>query len=105
MEQIPKIVGQRLQAIAKPAVHPESDLLTAFAERSLGERERRQVLEHLAQCSDCRKVVSLSLPELKPASSVSSGPAMAGLASAAVGRVSGLCSGGGDSGYAALSET
>jgi Photosynthesis system II assembly factor YCF48/Putative zinc-finger len=77
MEQIPKIVGQRLQAIAKPAVHPESDLLTAFAERSLGERERRQVLEHLAQCSDCREVVSLSLPELKPASSVSSGPAKA----------------------------
>jgi hypothetical protein len=73
MKQVPKIVRQRLQVIAKAAVHPEPDLLTAFAERSLGERERGQVLEHLAQCSDCREIVSLSIPELEPASAVSSG--------------------------------
>jgi hypothetical protein len=42
--------------------HPEADLLTAFAERSLSERERSTVLEHLSQCAECRDVVALALP-------------------------------------------
>src|SRR5579872_1804555 len=67
MEQLPKIVTQRLQATAKPGVHPDPDLLTAFAENSLGERERSQVLQHLAQCGDCRSVVTLALPEAEQA--------------------------------------
>ena len=48
MEQLPKIVQQRLSATDKAGVHPDPDLLTAFAERSLTERERVQVLQHLA---------------------------------------------------------
>ena len=48
MEQLPKIVQQRLSAADKAWVHPDPDLLTAFAERSLTERERVQVLQHLA---------------------------------------------------------
>ncbi len=63
MEQLPKIVQQRLQATAKAGVHPDPDLLTAFAEKSLNQRERAQVLQHLGQCADCRNVVSLSMPE------------------------------------------
>jgi len=63
MEQLPKIVQQRLQATAKAGIHPDPDLLTAFAEKSLNERERAQVLQHLGQCTDCRKVVSLAMPE------------------------------------------
>jgi hypothetical protein len=63
MEQLPKIVQQRLQATAKAGVHPDPDLLTAFAEKSLNQRERAQVLQHLAQCADCRNVVSLSMAE------------------------------------------
>ncbi len=77
MADVPKIVRQRLQVTAKAGVHPEPDLLAAFAEKSLGGSERLQVLEHLAQCADCREVVSLAMPELEPASTVSAGPARA----------------------------
>jgi hypothetical protein len=64
MEQLPKIVQQRLQATAKAGEHPDPDLLTAFAEKSLNERERAQVLQHLGQCTNCRNVVSLAMPEI-----------------------------------------
>jgi hypothetical protein len=64
MEQLPKIVRQRLQATASAGVHPDPDLLTAFVEKSLKERESAQVLQHLAQCADCRNVVLLAMPEI-----------------------------------------
>lgn len=63
MEQLPKIVRERLQAGTKPEVHPDPDLLTAFAENSLTEGERLPVLEHLSSCADCREVVALAQPE------------------------------------------
>jgi hypothetical protein len=66
MEQLPKIVQQRLQEAAKPGVHPEPDLLAAFVEKSLSDRERTQVLQHLADCADCREVVTLATPETLP---------------------------------------
>jgi len=31
MEQVPKIVRQRLQAVAKAEVHPDPDLLAGYA--------------------------------------------------------------------------
>lgn len=37
--------------------HPDPDLLTAFAEGALLERERRQLLDHLAVCAECREVL------------------------------------------------
>jgi hypothetical protein len=37
--------------------------LTAFSERSLPEAERSVVVQHLAQCGECRDVVALALPE------------------------------------------
>ena len=49
MEQLPKIVRERLQATAKPGAHPDPDLLTAFAEKSLSERERGPVLEQIGR--------------------------------------------------------
>ncbi len=64
MEQLPKIVRERLQAGAKPEVHPDPDLLTAFTENALIGRERLQVFEHLSSCADCREIVSLTQPEL-----------------------------------------
>ncbi len=64
MEQLPKIVRERLQASPKPEVHPDSDLLTAFAENSLPERERTPVLAHLARCGNCREIVALAAPEV-----------------------------------------
>src|SRR5271169_6443840 len=66
MQNVPKIVRERLKA-ATPAVnHPDADVLTAFAERSLPELERTVVLEHLARCGDCRDVVALALPATEP---------------------------------------
>jgi hypothetical protein len=63
MEALPKIVRQRLRPEARPGVHPHADLLTAFAEKMLTERERTRVVEHLSRCEDCREVVFLSAPQ------------------------------------------
>jgi hypothetical protein len=64
MQNIPKIVQARLQRASRASgeIHPDADLLTAFAEQSLGESEREHVIEHLARCGDCRDVVVLALP-------------------------------------------
>lgn len=59
---LPKLVVERLRA-AQPDAHPDADLLTAFAEKSLPARERDSVLQHLAACGDCREVVALTAPE------------------------------------------
>ena len=75
MEQLPKIVQQRLSVGDKAGVHPDPDLLTAFSERSLNERERVQVLQHLGQCTDCRTIVSLAMPEIAAPSTVRVVPA------------------------------
>lgn len=41
----------------QPGPHPDPDILTAFAEDALLDRERTEVLTHLATCPDCRAVV------------------------------------------------
>jgi hypothetical protein len=63
MAEIPKIVSQRLQAIATLGEHPDANLLGAFAERALTRREQVEMLEHLAGCSTCREIVSLSVTQ------------------------------------------
>jgi len=80
MENAPKIVRARLQRPAPPTAepHPDADLLTAFAEQSLSGRERDHVLEHLAQCGDCRDVVALALPAGEPVALASHSPARTG---------------------------
>jgi len=62
MQNVPKIVRERLKAATPAVEHPDADALTAFSERSLPERERGVVLEHLARCGDCRDIVALALP-------------------------------------------
>ncbi len=62
MQKIPQIVTERLKAGAAVSGHPDSNLLTAFGERSLPEPERTGVLSHLALCADCREIVALALP-------------------------------------------
>jgi Photosynthesis system II assembly factor YCF48 len=62
MQNVPKIVRERLKAATPPGRHPDANLLTAFAERSLGEDQRGMVLDHLARCGDCRDIVALALP-------------------------------------------
>jgi hypothetical protein len=62
MGEVPKFVRQRLQQEAA-GEHPDANVLTAFAEGALLERERSRVLTHLSACATCREVVSLALPE------------------------------------------
>lgn len=62
MLNVPKIVHERLRIARPAATHPDPDVLTAFAEQSLLERERATVLEHLSRCGDCRDIVALALP-------------------------------------------
>ena len=62
MENVPKIVKERLKSAAIAVDHPDANMLTAFSERTLAERERGRVLEHLANCSECREAVVLAFP-------------------------------------------
>ena len=68
MTKLPKVVGQRLQASEASKAHPDPDLIAAFVERLLGNRERMKVLEHLSRCADCRELTSLAstLPATTP---------------------------------------
>jgi Photosynthesis system II assembly factor YCF48/Putative zinc-finger len=59
------------QTQAKGESHPDVDLLAAFSELALTERERQAVLAHLGTCPACRDVVALS------ASDVAASPATA----------------------------
>jgi hypothetical protein len=63
MEQLPKIVAQRLQAVSRTETHPDANLLAAFTEKSLLPLEQTQILEHLAGCAECRDVVAHAQPE------------------------------------------
>jgi hypothetical protein len=71
MTEIPKIVAQRLQAVTRLGDHPDPDLLNAFVERSLVQRERVQILDHLAQCNNCREIVSLTATQPNTADAAS----------------------------------
>jgi hypothetical protein len=64
MPSLPKFVQSRLQHEAPGATdsHPDADLLTAFAERSVSGHEQDRLVEHLARCGDCREVVALAFP-------------------------------------------
>jgi hypothetical protein len=77
MPGLPKIALARLKAkpeAANPsraplppdnfqgADHPDANLLAAFVEKALTEKERSQVLNHLLQCAECREVAAFTLP-------------------------------------------
>ena len=68
MAELPKIVRSRLaeQRFADQA-HPDANLLAAFAEQTLLERERAAVSAHLAQCAECRESLALASPAQEPA--------------------------------------
>src|SRR6202050_272895 len=66
MQPLPKIVSARLQS-APRSDHPDADVLTAFAEKSLPHSERALVMEHLSRCDGCREVLALALPEMEEA--------------------------------------
>jgi hypothetical protein len=62
MQNVPKIVSEQLRATTAAIDHPDANVLAAFSELALADRERVVVLEHLARCGDCRAIVALSLP-------------------------------------------
>jgi hypothetical protein len=62
MHRIPNIVHARLKAETLEASHPDANALSAFAEKSLTEGERSEVLDHLARCVECRDILALALP-------------------------------------------
>ena len=49
-----------MNANSKLDVHPDAEILNAFAEQALEERERGKIVAHLAGCSRCRQVVYLA---------------------------------------------
>src|ERR1700745_393486 len=59
MSKLPQIVRERMRA-PQPEIHPDADLLAAFAEQALPDRERRPLLAHLSICSACRDVLALA---------------------------------------------
>jgi hypothetical protein len=65
MSEVPKIVYDRLRAAQPQGSHPDADVLTAFAEQSLSDGERENVLAHLSACQDCRETIALSFPALE----------------------------------------
>ncbi len=70
MRDIPKIVPVRLNSSAQlgdhaETVHPDADLLSAFAEHSIGNPERAQIMQHLANCGECREVIRLAQPQIE----------------------------------------
>lgn len=62
MAEVPRIVRERLRGQIASGDHPDANLLSAFAERTLTEPERAQILDHLSRCADCREMVALSAP-------------------------------------------
>jgi hypothetical protein len=52
-----------LQELAKrhrAEPHPDEDVLTAFAEHALVDRDRETVMQHLSTCAQCREVLSFA---------------------------------------------
>jgi hypothetical protein len=77
MAELPKIVRQRLvgpgsgtASTAAVQAHPDADLLTGFLERSLTSAEQQDVMQHLAQCAECRDIAVTALPEAEAAQPV-----------------------------------
>jgi Putative zinc-finger len=75
MAEIPKIVGQRLRAMAAVGEHPDPNLLGAFMDRTLAKGEQVRVLEHLSRCMSCREIISLAATQPAIADVVSAVPA------------------------------
>ena len=76
MPPLPKIVRQRLRGpTSVSGLHPDADLLTAFAEKSLQDPERAHVTDHLARCGDCREILALALPVIEDTTTAGVRPA------------------------------
>jgi hypothetical protein len=68
MAKMPNIVWSRLarKTPGSSAVHLDANLLAAFAEHTLLERERVEVSAHLAECVDCREYLAVAFAMEQP---------------------------------------
>src|SRR4051812_14517482 len=66
MPDLAQFARQRLSQKAAPETHPDANLLTGFVENALIPRMRMQVTEHLADCTACRGILRLMLPQQQP---------------------------------------
>lgn len=73
---VSKILRSRLgqQSVLQSDGHPDPNLLAAFAESSLLERERADVLAHLANCTDCREYLAVAFSTPEPEASKATHP-------------------------------
>jgi hypothetical protein len=64
MADLPRIVMRRLHDKSRAVgVHPDPNLISAFAENSLPGEARAEMMRHLAQCANCREIVFLFNPD------------------------------------------
>ncbi|MBV9304238.1 MAG: zf-HC2 domain-containing protein [Acidobacteriaceae bacterium] len=74
MRKISKSVQSRLaqRAAANTTGHPDANILSAFVENRLDGWERAVILEHLADCTECREYVALASAraETEPAATI-----------------------------------
>ncbi len=64
MASFSKLLASRLaKQQHSPDVHPEADVLNAFAENQLPGHDRQTVLAHLATCPECREVLQFIAPD------------------------------------------
>jgi len=56
----PNTLRRELARSQQAGPHPDADVLTAFAEDALPEREKKQLIAHLAVCAHCREVLSVA---------------------------------------------
>ena len=72
VEEIRKLVSGRLKKAVADGPHPDPNLLAAFAENTLPDAPRKQLLQHLGGCSDCREILYLAMPDSAVAQKVPS---------------------------------
>ena len=75
MPELFQVVRQRLASRGAVGAHPDADTLAAYTEQLLSANERRQVIDHMATCANCREIVSLSLPEAPESLATAASPA------------------------------
>ena len=49
-----------MSATTHHEIHPDAEILSAFAEQALSAKDRGQVIEHLAVCGRCREILTLT---------------------------------------------
>lgn len=66
MRELPEIARDRLAAGSGSTPHLDSNLISAFAERSLRADERQRVIAHLSMCAQCRAETQLVIGAAQP---------------------------------------